>query len=85
MLFYGEGVKRNRVRGLVHLTRAKARAARKGLNSVIEMEAAAYAEADNEQRSAAARIVDRLNAQALRTLGPPVGLAVPNERTTVSD
>ncbi len=85
MLFYGEGVKRNRVRGLVHLTRAKARAARKGLNSVIEMEAAAYAEADNEQRSAAARIVARLNAQARRTLGPPVGLAVPAERTTVSD
>jgi len=60
MMFYGEGVRRNRVKGLVHLTRAKTRSAAQGLSAIVQMEEEAYAVADEGQRSAAARIIERL-------------------------
>ena len=61
MLFYGEGVKRRPVRGLVFMTRAAANSTLKGVKSIRQMQRRAFAKASEAQRTAASRILDRLS------------------------
>ncbi|MEE9313749.1 MAG: tetratricopeptide repeat protein [Rhizobiaceae bacterium] len=57
MLFYGEGVRRRPVRGLVYMTKAATHSARKGVKSIRKMRRAAFAKASEAQRNAANKII----------------------------
>ena len=61
MLFYGDGVRSNPVRGLVYITRAAADSARSGLKSIDDMRKEALKQASAAQRDAAAKIISTLN------------------------
>ena len=64
MLFYGEGVKRNPVRGLVFMTRAAANSTISGVKFIRKKRKEAFAKASAAQREAANRIFARLNPKA---------------------
>ena len=61
MLFYGEGVRANPVRGLVFMTKAMANSARSSAQSIRVMQQKAFAKASAAQRSAANKIIESLN------------------------
>ena len=61
MLFYGEGVRRNRVKGLVYMSKAVARSAGENLDRFRAMRRAALAEASEGQRNAAQKVLAKLN------------------------
>ena len=61
MLFYGEGVTRNPVRGLVFMGRATASSAHRGIKSIRKMHQRAFAKASAAQREAADKILAALN------------------------
>lgn len=58
MLFHGRGVKKNRVLGLVYLTRASAKSKAKNLRNLRRN---AFAAASDAQRRAAIKILNKLN------------------------
>lgn len=64
MLFYGEGTKRNPVRGLVFMSKAMSDSAKSGVQSIREMRKEAFAKASDAQRKAANRIIGGLNLDA---------------------
>ncbi|MEP1207448.1 MAG: tetratricopeptide repeat protein [Rhizobiaceae bacterium] len=64
MLFYGEGVRRSPVRGLVFMSKAMANSARNGANSIRQMRQKAFDKASAAQRKAADKIIDGLNRAA---------------------
>lgn len=76
MLFYGNGVRQNRVRGLVYLTRAAAGSARGGFHRIREKRRTAIRAASGAQRIAAQKIIATLNLFPKRKSksGPPVGV-----------
>lgn len=61
MLFYGEGVRSNPVRGLVFMTKAMANSARSSAKSIRVMQQKAFAKASDAQRKAANKIIESLN------------------------
>ena len=61
MLFYGEGVRRSPVRGLVFMTKALANSARSSAKSIDSMRQKAFAKASSAQRKAAGKIIAGLN------------------------
>ncbi len=61
MLFYGEGVKRNAVRGLVFMTRATANSARQTLSNIRARQLDALTRASEAQRQAARKIIESLD------------------------
>lgn len=60
MLFYGEGVSPNPVRGLVYMGRATASNAHRGIKSIRKIRKRAFAKASAAQRAAAAKILNAL-------------------------
>ncbi len=60
MLFYGEGVPRRPVRGLVYMTRAVAGSARNGTKRLRKMRQAAFTKATQSQRDAANNVLSQL-------------------------
>ncbi|MEP0942366.1 MAG: tetratricopeptide repeat protein [Rhizobiaceae bacterium] len=60
MLFYGEGVRSNPVRGLVFMTKAMANSARSGAKSIRRMQQKAFSKANAAQRQAATKIIEGL-------------------------
>ncbi len=66
MLFYGKGVRKNRVRALVYLTKAVAGSARDRLLTVRDMQLSAFAKASEAQREAAGQIIARLKLPEFR-------------------
>ena len=66
MLFYGKGVRKNRVRALVYLTKAVAGSARDGLLNVRDMQINAFAKASVAQRKAASQIIANLKLPEFR-------------------
>lgn len=64
MLFYGEGVRSNPVRGLVFMTKAMANSARTTAKSIRVMQQKAFANASDAQRKAANKIIESLNLKA---------------------
>lgn len=63
MLFYGKGVRKNRVKGLVYIARAAAAAAQSGIGGIAEIREQAFANASDAQRKAANAIIARLPAR----------------------
>lgn len=61
MLFYGEGVRRSPVRGLVFMSKAMANSARSGAKSIRQMRQKAFAKASAAQRKAADKIMAGLD------------------------
>ena len=61
MLFYGEGVRSNPVRGLVFMTKAMANSARSSAKSIRVMQQKAFAKASAAQRKAANKIIESLD------------------------
>lgn len=61
MLFYGEGVRRRPVRGLVFMTKAMANSARSRVPAIREMRERAFEKASDAQRAAADKIISGLN------------------------
>jgi TPR repeat protein len=64
MLFYGEGVRRSPVRGLVYMSRAMANLARSDVDTIGAMRAKAFAKASADERSAVDQIMDTMNKQS---------------------
>jgi len=61
MLFQGQGVRKNRVKGLVYLTKAATRSAKRGLKRILFLRESALASANEAQRQEASRRMARLN------------------------
>ena len=61
MLFYGEGVRRSPVRGLVFMSKAMANSARSGAKSIEKMRDKALKRASEAQRKAANKIIASLD------------------------
>lgn len=64
MLFYGEGVRRRPVRGLVFMSKAVANSATSAVPTLTEMKQKAFEIASVEQREAANRIISAQNTAA---------------------
>lgn len=64
MLFYGEGVRRRPVRGLVFMSKAVANSATSSVPTLTEMKQKAFEIASVEQREAAIRIISAQNSAA---------------------
>jgi len=60
MLFYGRGIRRNPVKGLVYLSKATASDTRKGVRKFRKMRRQAFNEASQAQRAAANRLLKSL-------------------------
>ncbi|MEL6967944.1 MAG: tetratricopeptide repeat protein [Pseudomonadota bacterium] len=60
MLFYGQGVRRNPVKGLVYLSKATAKRTRKGIRKFRRMRRQAFNDASQAQRAAANKMLQRL-------------------------
>ena len=65
MLFYGKGIRKNRVLGLVYLTRAAASSARGKFSHIKDLQRSALGQANAAQLAAARKILSRLNIGAL--------------------
>ena len=63
MLFYGEGVRRSPVRGLVFMSKAMANSARSGAKSIEKMRDKALKKASEAQRNAANKIIASLDLE----------------------
>jgi len=84
MLFYGNGVKQNRVRGLVFLSRAAAGSARSGFQKIREKRRAAVRAASGAQRMAAQKIIAALNLFPSRAAQPNTTVGAFGFRADVS-
>ena len=61
MLFHGEGIRPNRVKGLAYLMYAARQSAKSGFQRIRDLRRDAFAKASQAQRDAAARFVARLS------------------------
>ena len=59
MLFRGHGVRKNRVKGLVYLTKAATRSAKRGVKRILFLRESAFASANEAQRNAAYRTIGK--------------------------
>lgn len=60
MLFYGDGIRRNPVKGLVYLSKATANGTRKGVRKFRKMRRQAFNDASQAQRAAANKMLQAL-------------------------
>lgn len=67
MLFYGEGVRRSPVRGLVYMSKAMENPIRSGTDSIREMQEKAFSKASAAQREAADKIMSALDVATQAT------------------
>lgn len=63
MLFYGEGIARRPVRGLVYLSRASSGAARSNAKAIRKARKEAFARATKAQRQAAKKVIEAIGSQ----------------------
>ncbi|MEE9374945.1 MAG: tetratricopeptide repeat protein [Rhizobiaceae bacterium] len=69
MLFYGEGIRRRPVRGLVYMTKAATHSAQNGLKYIRKMRRTAFAHASVAQRAAANKIIGKFSRQTVEREG----------------